>query len=235
MAEQVHRLQAEFTTVREVLGAEIEDGWLQYRYKVRFVLSTERSGTYAGWQMFDDRSGHLLGELTIQVAANDTTQLVIGETPVRGVRLSEMRGPLPTTVEGLMERAAATARDAADREALRTSLESVKQLVVEDLLYELFESREIGHDGASAAEEKVAAETTAANEPIGIRARRLGRRPARLERWDRILLEYVPKGYTQERIAEIEVVSPVAIRNDFRDMRKQGLLPPAKPTPKSTP
>ena len=73
----------------------------------------------------------------------------------------------------------------------------------------------------------------ATNEPIGIRAKRLGVQTSRLERWDRIRQEYFLMGFTQARIAEIETMSVVAIRNDFRDMRKRGLLPPA--SGKSTP
>lgn len=68
---------------------------------------------------------------------------------------------------------------------------------------------------------------------IGTRAKSLGMQIGRLERWDRITQSYYPQGLTQRRIAEIEMVSTVAIRNDFRDMREHGLLPPVGP--KSTP
>lgn len=68
---------------------------------------------------------------------------------------------------------------------------------------------------------------------LGIRAKKLGIRPNRLARWDKIRLNHFPNGLTQARIAEIEDVSVVAIRNDFRDMRKRGLLP--RVDKKSTP
>lgn len=75
------------------------------------------------------------------------------------------------------------------------------------------------------------AEAATDNEPIGIRAQRLKVRTSRLERWDRIRLRHIPNGLTRERIAEIETVSPDAIKKDFNHMRRCGLLPPAKSTP----
>lgn len=63
---------------------------------------------------------------------------------------------------------------------------------------------------------------------LGTRAKQLGIITKRLKRWEKIRLHYYPKGWTWEEIAEEEDVSIVAIRNDFRDMRKHGLLPPAK-------
>lgn len=70
---------------------------------------------------------------------------------------------------------------------------------------------------------------------LGIRARRLGIRPSRLERWDKIIKDYIPKGLTQAKIAEVETVSIETIRKDFNHMRKHELLPTKEATPKTTP
>ncbi|MCC6946038.1 MAG: hypothetical protein IT335_15780 [Thermomicrobiales bacterium] len=87
---------------------------------------------------------------------------------------------------------------------------------------------------SSAAELPKESQATAKeSEPIAIRARRLGIRVATLERWERILSSYRPKGLTQAQIAEREAVSDETIRKDYNHMRKLGLLPswPEKSTP----
>lgn len=102
-------------------------------------------------------------------------------------------------------------------------------------LHELWRDTRLQREAArlSVAWEK--ADVPSGQEAIGVRARRLGIRVARLERWDKIRLTYFPNGLTQEQIADEEEVSVEAIRKDFKHMRNHGLLPPAKSTPKSTP
>lgn len=57
----------------------------------------------------------------------------------------------------------------------------------------------------------------------------LGRRRVqkhRVERWEKIRLNYYPQGWTQAKIAEAEDLSVETIKVDYRLMRERGLLPP---------
>jgi len=56
------------------------------------------------------------------------------------------------------------------------------------------------------------------DEPLGVRAKRLGIRPKRLERWDKIY-SYSLDGLTQEQMAEREDVAVRTIKSDFRGMK----------------
>lgn len=59
---------------------------------------------------------------------------------------------------------------------------------------------------------------------LGARAQRLGIRPGRLARWDKIRQVYRPRGLTQAEIAALESVSEATIKLDFKDMRKRKLI-----------
>ena len=65
--------------------------------------------------------------------------------------------------------------------------------------------------------------------------RRPKRQNKRLSRWGRIIRDHLPKGLTQEAIAQLEDVSLETIKADYRDMRADGVLYREKPTPKPTP
>lgn len=76
---------------------------------------------------------------------------------------------------------------------------------------------------------EVPARDTEEPEPLIIRAQKLRLNPKRLLRWDRIRDEHLPKGLTQQEIAEIEDLDVETIKGDYRDMRKAGFLPPLLP------
>lgn len=60
--------------------------------------------------------------------------------------------------------------------------------------------------------------------PLGVRAKELGIQAKRLKRWDKIILDHVPNGLTQEEMAEAEDVSLSSIKSDFRDMRIKNFI-----------
>lgn len=91
---------------------------------------------------------------------------------------------------------------------------------------ELAAARKLSSTGDTSAREYTSPDVDPT--AIGIRAKKLGVRPSRLERWDRIYFEFYSKGRTQAQIAEIESVSPETIKKDFKDMRKKDFLPSAK-------
>lgn len=64
----------------------------------------------------------------------------------------------------------------------------------------------------------------AANLELRKKAKELGIRPDRLERWDR-LIEYKKNGLTLEMMAERFGKHPRTIALDFQEMREKGLLP----------
>lgn len=62
-------------------------------------------------------------------------------------------------------------------------------------------------------------------ESISVLAKRLNRHPKRVARWYRIIDEHLPKGFTQEEIADAEERDVETIKDDYRDMKKAGLFP----------
>lgn len=57
------------------------------------------------------------------------------------------------------------------------------------------------------------------DEPLGIRAKRLGFHPKRLERMDKIENEYIQHGWTQREMAKDADVAERTIRKDIGDMK----------------
>jgi hypothetical protein len=60
--------------------------------------------------------------------------------------------------------------------------------------------------------------------PVEIVAKEWDMLPKRVERWRRITQDYIPRGLTQEQMAEQEDRSVQQIKEDHKFMRKRGLI-----------